>query len=67
MTLKEATEAAERCAPVTHNGIEYDRITEAGYHYDANRKRLPFVQLLDRCGQSVIYAHPSLCELKEEK
>lgn len=29
MTLKEATEAAERCAPVTHNGIEYTRITEA--------------------------------------
>lgn len=65
MTLKEATEAAERCAPVTHNGIEYARITEAGYQYDANRKRSPFVQLLDRCGHSVAYADPSRCTTKE--
>ena len=67
MTLKEATEAAERCAPVTHNGIEYARITEAGYQYDANGKRSPFVQLLDRCGHSVTYADPLRCDLKEEQ
>lgn len=66
MTLKEATEAAERCAPVTHNGIEYTRITEAGYQYDANGKRSPFVQLLDRCGHSATYADPLRCDLKEE-
>ena len=65
MTLKEATEAAERCAPITHNGIEYTRITEAGYQYDANGKRSPFVQLLDRCGHSVTYADPLRCDLKE--
>lgn len=67
MTLKEATEAAERCAPVTHNGIEYTRITEAGYQYDANGKRSPFVQLLDRCGHSVTYTDPLRCDLKEEQ
>lgn len=67
MTLKEATEAAERCAPVTHNGIEYTRITEAGYQYDANGKRSPFVQLLDRCVHSVTSADPLRCDLKEEQ
>lgn len=41
MTLKEATAAAERCVPITYNGIEYTRITEAGYQYDANGKRSP--------------------------
>ena len=67
MTLKEATEAAERCVPVTHNGIEYARITEVGYRYDANGKRSSFVQLLDRCGYSVTYADPLRCNLKEKQ
>lgn len=65
MTLKEATEAAERMQPVVHQGIEYLRITEAGYRYDDQRRRFPFVQLLDRCGHSVTYAEPSRVTLKE--
>lgn len=51
--------------PVVHQGIEYLRITEAGYRYDDQRRRFPFVQLLDRCGHSVTYAEPSRVTLKE--
>ena len=65
MTLKEATEAAERRQPVIHNGIEYLRITEAGYRYDHAGIKHPFIQLLDKCGHSVTYAEPSRATLKE--
>lgn len=65
MTLKEATEAAERRQPVIYNGIEYLRITEAGYRYDDAGAKHPFIQLLDKCGHSVTYAEPSRATLKE--
>ena len=65
MTLKEATETAEKRLPVIHGGIEYLRISEAGYRYDDAGIRHPFVQLLDRCGHSVTYAEPSRVTLKE--
>lgn len=65
MTLKEATEAAEKCLPVVHNDIEYLRILEAGYQYDSDGHRAPFVQLLDKCKHSVSYADPSRVTLKE--
>lgn len=67
MTLKEATEAAERCEPVMHNGIEYLRITQAGYEYDDKGNRRPFVQLLDKCKHSVTHADPARCELKNKE
>ena len=69
MPLKEADEAARRCLPVVHNGIEYIRITETGYYYGENGERRGFVQLLDKCGHSVIYAAPDRCEIlqKEEE
>lgn len=66
MTLKEATEAAEKCLPVIHNGIEYLRIRQAGYEYNDQGQRVPFVQLLDKCKHSVTHADPGRVTLKEE-
>ncbi len=66
MTLKEATEAAEKCLSVVHKDIEYLRISEAGYRYDSDGHRAPFVQLLDKCKHSVSYADPSRVTLAEE-
>lgn len=65
MTLKEADAAAQKRIPVIHQGIEYERITQAGYEYDKNGQRSSFVQLLDKSGHSVSYADPSRCTLKE--
>lgn len=65
MTLKEADEAAQKCLPVIHQGIEYERIGQTGYDYDKDGKRSGFVQLIDKCGHSVTYADPGRCELKE--
>lgn len=67
MTLKEADEAARRCLPVIHGGIEYLRITETGYRYDEKGQRTGFVQLLDKCRHSVSYADPARCELAKEE
>lgn len=66
MTLKEADEAAQKGLPVLCDGIEYKRITETGYRYTDKHERIGFVQLLDRCGNSVTYADPGRCTLKEE-
>lgn len=66
MTLKEADEAAQKRLPVLYNGTEYVRITQTGYHYDENGKRSPFVQLLDKCLNSVTDADPVLCELLQK-
>ena len=66
MTLKEADEAAQKRLPVIHEGIEYTRITQTGYHYNKNGKRSGFVQLLDKNGRSLTYARPSRCELVKE-
>lgn len=65
MTLKEADEAAQKCLPVIHQGIEYERIGQTGYDYSKDGKRSGFVQLIDKCGHSVTYADPGRCELKE--
>lgn len=65
MTLKEADEAAQKCLPVIHQGIEYERIGQIGYDYGKDGKRSGFVQLIDKCGHSVTYADPARCELKE--
>lgn len=65
MTLKEADEAAQKCLPVIHQGIEYERIGQTGYDYGKDGKRSGFVQLIDKCGHSVTYADPGRCELKE--
>ena len=66
MTLKEADEAAQKRLPVIHQGIEYARITETGYRYNDKGERIGFVQLLDKCSNSVTYADPALCELIKE-
>lgn len=73
MTLKEADEAAKKCLPViltnmTMQGkqeIEYIRISQIGHSYDKKGKRRPFVQLLDKCGHSVVNADPKDVKLKE--
>lgn len=66
MTLKEADEAAWKFLPVLYNGIEYKRITQTGYRYDERRGRIPFVQLLDKYKNSVVYADPALCEIRDD-
>lgn len=65
MTLKEADEAAWKRLPVVCQGIEYQRITQTGYHYTEKDGRVGFVQLLDYNGNSVTYADPKNCHLKE--
>lgn len=67
MTLKEADEAAQKRLPVLYEGTEYIRITQTGYKYDENGKRSPFVQLLDKCLNSVTDADPALCELAKKE
>ena len=65
MTMKEADEAAWKYLPVFYNGIEYKRITQTGYRYDERRGRVPFVQLLDKYQNSVIYADPAQCTVMD--
>lgn len=65
MTLKEADEAAWKFLPVIYDGREYKRITQTGYRYDERRGRVPFVQLLDKYQNSVIYADPALCTARD--
>ena len=65
MTLKEADEAAWKRLPVVCQGIEYQRITQTGYHYTEKDGRVGFVQLLSCNGNSVTYADPKHCHLKE--
>ena len=67
MTLKEADEAAQKCLPVLYQGTEYIRITQTGYKYDENGKRHGYVQLLEKCHNSVMDADPALCELVKTK
>ena len=64
MTLREADEAARKCLPVIFRGVEFQRITETGWRYNDKGERAGFVQLLDKCNRSVIYADPALCTLK---
>ena len=72
MTLKEADEAAVKGLPVIYKNalvlggqeIEYKRITETGYRYDEKHERHGFVQLLDKHTNSVIYADPAYCTVK---
>lgn len=71
MTLKEADEAAQKCLPIIHKwpsqpDIEYRRIAEVGYSYDENGKRSDFVKLLDKNTNSVTYADPKHCTVKED-
>ena len=69
MTLREADEAAQKGLPVIYEGTVYMRITETGYRYNDKHERIGFVQLIDKCSNSVIYADPARCELakKEER
>ena len=66
MTLREADEAAQKRLMVLYNGTKFIRITQTGYHYDERGRRSGFVQLLDKCGNSVTDADPVLCELIKE-
>ena len=66
MTLREADEAAQKRLPVLYQGTEFRRITQTGYHYDERGRRSGFVQLLDKCGNSVTDADPALCELLQK-
>ena len=66
MTLAEACEAAAKGLPVIYKGVEYKRITEAGYRFNEKHERTNFVQLLSARSFSVIYADPAHCALKGE-
>lgn len=66
MTLREATEAAKARLPIMCDGIEYDRIIEAGYSYDEYGTQKPYVALLDKCLRSVRRTHPSQIEIRKE-
>ena len=70
MTLKEADEAAKKGLPIIHDDgvhgrMEYKRIVQTGYHYTEEGARIPFVQLLDKCRNSVTSADPAFCSVKE--
>lgn len=65
MTMKEADEAAWKFLPVIFDGIEYKRITQTGYRYDERRGRIPFVQLIGKHQNHVVYADPALVKVKE--
>lgn len=72
MTLREADEAAQKGLPIIHQApgqpaAKYKRITQTGYTYDKNGHRRGFVQLLDKCGHSVVYADPACCELAKKE
>lgn len=65
MNLREADEAAQKLLTVVYEGVEYTRITQTGYNYDKNGRRHGYVQLLDKCGSSVVNVDPTKVELKE--
>ena len=70
MTLKEADEAAQKGLTIIHKKpgerpVEYSRITQTGYAYTENGDRVGFVQLLDKCGNSVTDADPTYIKIKE--
>lgn len=64
MTMKEADEAAQRCLPVIHNGIEYKRITRVGYWYDEKGQKHCFVELHPTFGNCVLFVEPRHVTLK---
>lgn len=65
MTMKEADEAAWKFLPVMYDGVEYERITRTGYHYDTRNGRNGFVELLDKNQNSVINVKPEFVTLKQ--
>ena len=70
MTPKEADRAAALGVPVIlaepgKEPREYERITQVGYNYHQGGWRTCFVQLLDKCGNSVVNANPAHCQPKE--
>lgn len=67
MNLREADEVAQKRLPVVYDGVEYTRITQTGYNYDKNGRRHGYVQLLDKCGNSVVNVDPAKVELNEGK
>lgn len=72
MTFNEAESAAIRRLPVILRPIlgvpiEYDRICEVGHRYDEKGNRTEFVALIDKTHNSITYAAPNMCSLKEEK
>lgn len=66
MTFKEADEAARRCLPIEHKGIEYARICSIGYRYDRSGRRFEFIELQSKNGNSTTSAAPGAVQLKED-
>ena len=62
MTLKEADEVATKRLPVTHQGVIYKRITQVGYKYSEDGKKIPFVRLEDTRVHSYTDANPQQCD-----
>lgn len=67
MTPKEAIEAARQMLPIEYEGAVYTRITEIGICYNDKSEGQHFVKLLDKNGNSVVYASPQKCNVKGAK
>ena len=68
MTMKQADSAAITQVPVVltlpgHKPMKCVRILRTGYFYDRPGHRVGFVQLLDKCGRSVVDANPKYVEV----
>lgn len=71
MTMREADAAAVARSPVVLmkpgcKPVEYARIVRTGYAYD-EEGRHGFVQLLDKCSNSVTDADPANVEVQEKE
>lgn len=66
MTLQEADKIAEQALPVVSGGVTYERIVMIGYKYESGRK-IPFVRLRDKNGNSFTDAAPAMCKLTTEE
>ena len=66
MTLYEADRIAMRGVPVISGGVKYESIIMIGYKYVDGRK-IPFVRLKDKSGNSFTDASPSMCSLEKKK
>ena len=68
MTMHQANMAARMKVPVmltlpNKAPMEYARILQVGYSYYKDGQKIPFVQLLDKCGRSVVTADPAYVEV----
>lgn len=63
MTIEEAKAAYYAEKPVLHDDIEYKRITALIYRKDEGKSPYLQLELLDKCGHSVMIASPEKVEV----